>query len=91
MLVKKPVVKKRRPRYAVVAKQPIRREAGANAELVGVERDPRTWVNEGDEIAMMSKTKVDGTVWVQFRSGWLAVRDPKTGKELLKSRKSKPS
>ena len=52
-------MKKRRPRYAVVAKQAIRREAGANAELVGVERDPRTWVNEGDEIAMMSKTKGD--------------------------------
>jgi hypothetical protein len=35
---------------------------------------------------VISKTKVKGKVWVQMDLGWVAVRDPKSGKEMLKSR-----
>ena len=89
VLAKKPAPKKRGPRYTVVAKQAIRREADAGAELVGVERDPRTWVNEGQEIDVLSKKKVKGKMWVQFDRGWVAVRDPKSGKEMLKAVQAK--
>lgn len=84
MLVKKAPPKKRGPRYSAVAKQAIHVEPGPGSALVGVEKDPRTWVTEGQEVGVLSKKKVKGKMWVQIERGWLAVRDPKSGKELLR-------
>ena len=84
VLVKKAPPKKRGPRYSVIAKQAIRVEPDPDSDLIGVEKDPRTWIDEGQEIGVLSKKKVKGKTWVQFERGWLAVRDPKNGKELLR-------